>query len=112
MGVPSTQASKGCKLMLRITTHEDPRTVTLVLEGKCRGPWVEELEQSWRKATASAEGRVVRVDLEQVGFVDERGKELLTEMCAAGVELNASAGPMVTSIIEEITAGCSSAKRA
>jgi len=98
--------------MLRITTHEDSRAVTLVLEGKCRGPWVEELEQSWRKATASAAGRVLRVDLEQVGFVDERGRELLAEMCAAGVELNASAGPMVTSIIEEITAVCSSAKRA
>lgn len=98
--------------MLRITTHEDSRAVTLVLEGKCRGPWVEELEQSWRKATASAAGRVLRVDLERVGFVDERGRELLAEMCAEGVELNASAGPMVTSIIQEITAVCSSAKRA
>jgi ABC-type transporter Mla MlaB component len=98
--------------MLRITIHEDAKAVTLVLEGKCRGPWVEELEQSWREATALSSGRVLRVDLEQVGFVDERGRKLLAEMCAAGVELNASAGPMVTSIIEAITATCSPAKRA
>ncbi|HVP52505.1 MAG TPA: hypothetical protein VMT05_10365 [Terriglobales bacterium] len=98
--------------MLRITTQEGPTAITLVLEGKCRGPWVEELERCWRKAAASASGRVLRVDLEKVGFVDERGKELLAEMYAAGVKLNAAAGLMMSSLVEEITARCSSARRA
>jgi len=97
--------------MLRITTQEAPKAITLVLEGKCRGPWVEELEQCWRRVSASASGRVLRVDLEKVGFVDERGKELLAEMYAAGVKLNAAAGLMMASLIEEITAGGSSAKQ-
>jgi hypothetical protein len=96
--------------MLRITTHETPQATTLVLEGKCRGPWVEELKGSWRKAVASASGRVLRVDLEKVGFVDERGKQLLAEMNAAGVQLYAASGVMMTSLIEEISASCSSAK--
>jgi len=96
--------------MLRITTHETPQSMTLVLEGKCRGPWVEELKRSWRKAVASASGRVLRVDLEKVGFVDERGKELLAEMYDAGAELNA-AGLMMRSLIEEISATCSTARR-
>ena len=96
--------------MLRITTREGPTTITLVLEGKCRGPWVDELERCWQKAVATASGRMFRVELEKVGFVDQRGKELLAEMYDAGVKLNAAAGLMMTSLVEEITAGGSSAK--
>jgi hypothetical protein len=92
--------------MLRITTQESPTAITLVLEGKCRGPWVEELERCWHKTAAVASGRKLRVDLEKVGFVDERGKELLAKMCAAGVELTA-AGLMIAPLLEEIAAGCS-----
>jgi len=51
-----------------------------------------------------------RVELEKVGFVDQRGKELLAEMYDAGVKLNAAAGLMMTSLVEEITAGGSSAR--
>jgi hypothetical protein len=53
---------------------------------------------------------VLRVDLEKVGFVDERGKELLAEMYDAGAELNA-AGLMMRSLIEEISASCTAARR-
>jgi len=87
--------------MLRITIQEGPATVTLVLEGKCRGPWVDELEQCWRKTAAMALGRALRVDLDRVGFVDEHGKELLAEMYSAGVVLYAT-GLMMTSLVEEI----------
>jgi len=96
--------------MLRISTCESPTAITLVLEGKCRGPWVDELERCWRKAVASASGKVLRVDLENVGFVDERGKKLLGEMYDAGVELSAVAGVMMTSVVEEIMASSSSAR--
>jgi hypothetical protein len=92
--------------MLRITAREDSAAITLVLEGKCRGPWVEELEACWRKAAASARGRKLRVDLEKVGFVDERGKQLLAEMYTAGVEFCAT-GLMMTSLVEGIAASCS-----
>ncbi len=91
--------------MLRITTQEEAMLVTFVLEGKCRGAWVEELERCWRTTAASAAGRKLRVDLRKVGFVDDRGKELLTQMCTQGVQLVA-AGPMMTSLVEEIAASC------
>ena len=68
------------------------------------------MERCWRKVAASASGRVLRVDLEKVGFVDERGKQLLAEMYDAGVELDPAAGLMMTSLVEDITASCSSAK--
>jgi len=96
--------------MLRITTQEGPTAITLVLEGKCRGPWVEELQQCWREATTLASGRPLRVDLEKVGFADERGKELLAAMYDAGVQLNA-VGLMMTSLVEEIVASSQKAKQ-
>jgi len=97
--------------MLRITTQADATAVTLVLEGKCRGPWVDELESCWRKAVATAPGKKLRVNLENVGFVDERGKELLASMYAAGVQLIAE-GLMMASLVEEITTSRSSKQRA
>jgi len=87
--------------MLRITTQESPSVIKLVIEGKCRGPWVQELERCWHEVATS--GKKLRVDLENVGFVDERGKELLAEMYAAGVEFN-TAGVMMTSLVEDIAA--------
>lgn len=106
MYVPFTGPGEAGATVLRITTLEDPMAVTLVLEGKCRGPWVEELEQCWRKAAVLASGRMLRVDLEKVGFADDRGKKLLAAMYAAGVELHA-VGLMMTSLVGEIAAGCS-----
>jgi len=97
--------------MLRITTQTQPTTITLVLEGKCRGPWVDELERCWRKMAEIAPGKKLRVNLGNVGFVDERGRELLGEMHAAGVQLVAD-GLMTASLVEEIVARRSSKQRA
>jgi hypothetical protein len=106
MNLPCLSPGKVGAIMLRITTQEDSATATLVLEGKCRGPWVEELEQCWRQLASSIPGRKLRVDLERVGFVDERGKGLLAEMYAAGVELRAKS-LMMTSLIEGIAVSSS-----
>ena len=103
--------TKVVAVMLRITSLESPTAITLVLEGKCRGPWVDELERCWRKAVGSASGKVLKVDLEKVGFVDKRGKKLLAEMYDAGVKLSAATGLMMTSLVEEIAASSSSAKQ-
>jgi predicted RNA-binding protein YlxR (DUF448 family) len=97
--------------MLRITTRENSAAITLVVEGKCRGAWVEELRKAWRRAAnTSLPGKKLRVDLERVGFVDEDGKQLLAEMYAAGVELSA-AGVLMTSVVEGIAASGSRAAK-
>ncbi len=98
------QAEEVAAAMLRISTHEDSTTLTLVLEGKCRGPWVEELERCWRSAVAIAPSKKVCVDLENVGFVDARSKDLLTRMCAEGVQFIAT-GPLMNAIVNDIMAG-------
>ena len=88
--------------MLKITTQDDAAHTVFALEGKLAGPWVEELHGCWRDAAGG--GRPVKVLLCAVTFVDERGKDLLTEMYRRGAELVAE-GCMTKAIVDEITRG-------
>jgi hypothetical protein len=88
--------------MLKITTQNGPAQTVFELEGKLAGPWVEELKGCWRKAGGG--DRPVRILLCAVTFVDEQGKDLLTEMYRRGAELVAE-GCMTKAIVDEITKG-------
>ncbi len=70
--------------MLRITIHDKKDAVVLSLEGELIGPWVQEVEQCWRKVFASLGNRSVHVDLSAVSFVDAAGGALLRRMQEAG----------------------------
>ncbi len=73
--------------MLRITTNESPQVVTMRLEGRLEGPWVEVLAQSFGNTLTKLGGRRLCVDLNGVTFVDAQGKAQLAEMYAKGSEL-------------------------
>lgn len=90
--------------MLRITVDQQRDPVVLKVEGKLAGPWVRELEMCWQNTRRKCAGRRLRVELSDVGFVEDRGRVLLKEMLHSGDELVAS-GPMMTSILEEIATG-------
>ncbi len=85
--------------MLRITVTGDSETRTCKLEGKVCGPWVAELDHSWRTELAGSPGLVV--DLGGVSFVDAAGKALLARMHARGAKLLAST-PFTQGIVDEI----------
>jgi ABC-type transporter Mla MlaB component len=90
--------------MLKITGHHDDaasESMTLILEGRLAGPWVEELNSYWRRMAANSQGGAV-VDLSGVTFVDAKGKALLTRMWQQGADLRA-AGCLTRCIVEEIT---------
>jgi anti-anti-sigma regulatory factor len=70
--------------MLRITIEDKKDAVVLRLEGELIGPWVEEVEQCWKKVFASLGDRSVHVDLSAVTFVDTAGGALLSRMHDAG----------------------------
>ena len=72
--------------MLRITTDENPRVLTLRLEGRLEGPWVDLLKECWLSAVARSDKRRLRVDLNGVTFVDGQGKTRLAEMHANGAD--------------------------
>ena len=88
--------------MLRITTQDDPRVVTLRVEGRLVGPWAAELEKCWRDSLASPAGTTVRVDLSGVTSIDAAGKARLAAMHREGVEFIAS-DCLMKAVVEEIT---------
>jgi hypothetical protein len=87
--------------MLRITTRADRAAVIFELEGKLVGPWVDELEQCWRRL--DAHNQRLRIALQAVTFIDPAGKELLSEMHRNGAELLGE-GCMIKAIIDDIEA--------
>ena len=87
--------------MLRITTTEEAGKVTLKLEGKLSGPWVEEFERCWRVSKDIYKNKGMVVDLSGVTFVDPAGKNLLCSISSGGVQLVGS-GLMPKSLIDEI----------
>jgi outer membrane protein TolC len=90
--------------MLRVTTkvEEEQGRVTLKLEGKLAGPWVEEFERCW--CSTLEKWKNVVVELAGVTFIDSKGKCLLAKIHGQGAELIGT-GLMTKSIIEEIS-GC------
>ena len=74
--------------VLRIKMQKTSGTVLVKLEGSVRGPWVEELRVAWLTSTKMADGEPVSVDLDEVSFIDGRGRDLLLRMRRAGVALS------------------------
>ncbi|MGA2133854.1 MAG: TolC family protein [Bryobacteraceae bacterium] len=87
--------------MLRITIQESARSTTLKLEGKLTGPWVRELERTWRATAAGSPSSGLIIDLADVGYIDCAGRDLLTHMHQSGAELVARS-PLNQCIIDQI----------
>ena len=87
--------------MLKINMRIETGVMTFELEGKLAGPWVKELELSWRSAAGTQQIYPVRVDLSAVTFIDAEGEELLGRMYQEGAKLVAS-GCLNKCIVERI----------
>ena len=87
--------------MLRITTSDIGGKITLKLEGKLSGPWVEEFERCWHMSTDIYKKKGLVVDLSGITFVDPAGKKLLCSISGEGAQLVGS-GLMPKSLIDEI----------
>ena len=89
--------------MLKITGQRGAASdsMSLILEGRLAGPWVEELKSYWRQMSVNQQSGTM-IDLTSVTFIDADGKALLTRLWRQGAELRAS-GCLTRCIIEEIT---------
>ena len=85
--------------MIRITAQQESSITRLFLEGKLAGRCVDELDKCWQ--TCPSGEIALLVDLTNVGFVDEHGKELLARMHNKGIKLF-SKSLMTKCLIEEI----------
>jgi ABC-type transporter Mla MlaB component len=87
--------------MLRITKTTCSEGVTLVLEGRLTGLWVDELARCWKALTPTPDAGSIRVQLDGVSFIDAAGRALLRTIHEAGATLAAS-GCMTRAILDEI----------
>lgn len=85
--------------MLKITVQKDASPITLKLEGRIAGQWVDELERAW--LAEADRNKSMKIDLSGVTFVDEEGKKLLGWFFEQGSILHAT-DCMNRSIVEEI----------
>jgi hypothetical protein len=96
--------------MLRITPHVARGEYVITIEGSLSGPWVTELAASWIAAATEQPGRRIRLDLADVGHVDQAGRELLTLMYRAGVRF-AARGFVMPQLVREISRSVQAERR-
>ncbi|MGQ0666954.1 MAG: hypothetical protein ACT4O4_07970 [Nitrospiraceae bacterium] len=89
--------------MLKITGQRDAESdsLTLILEGRLAGPWVEELNAYWHTMSEDRQTSTM-IDLTGVTFIDGNGKALLSRLWRQGATLLA-AGCLTRCVVEEIT---------
>jgi len=76
--------------MLRITLTKAAHLITLKLDGRLSGPWVDELRKAWDAARDRYSERPIEIDLTEVTFVGPDGLELLRTMSDEGTELRST----------------------
>src|SRR5271157_711326 len=80
--------------VLRITTEDKGNSISLRLEGRVEGPWVEVLRKAWIGPTRRDGCNEITVDLGAVSFADPDGRKLLLTMKKQGVTLMKLSGFM------------------
>ena len=88
--------------LIRISQIHEGSKLHLFVEGTLSDGWVEALETSWLEARSQLNGEPLRIDLSDITYVDDRGRELLARMIQSGAKLSAT-GIMTRAIIKEIT---------
>jgi anti-anti-sigma regulatory factor len=66
--------------MLRLTTKEAEDLIEIKLEGRIAGPWTVELGRVWKETAPRVRGRELTLDLSDVTYADEAGKQVLAEI--------------------------------
>lgn len=87
--------------MLMITEERKNGLLTFRLAGAIAGDWAQEFERCWNNAANSSDSPRVIIELQEVTFIDTKGKEILGEMMRCGCQLIAF-DVLTKSIVEEI----------
>jgi anti-anti-sigma regulatory factor len=87
--------------MLRITVHDNRKSLTFQLEGRLAGASVREVEKCRQRTLAGRRWPIVRFDLTGVTFIDAAGKAYLADMHRQGAEFVA-ADCLTKAIVAEI----------
>ncbi len=89
--------------MLRISIQQGRDALSIVLEGRLVGPWVDELRTVWQERTEAGKDTPLTVDLCGLTAMDTRGQRLLDELLQRGATLRC-ADVMNQYLVEQMTA--------
>jgi ABC-type transporter Mla MlaB component len=84
--------------------HDGPATFRFELAGNLAGAEVAKLDQAWRTASSTTDGKAVAVDVTYLAEVDETGRDLLFRWWREWAHLIASSARSRT-LVESITGG-------
>jgi hypothetical protein len=87
---------------LNFYMHDGPKTFRFELAGPLAGVEVGRLDQAWRTASSTFDGKVLAVDVTFLTAADERGRDLLFRWWREGAHLVASSEGS-RKLVEEVT---------
>jgi hypothetical protein len=90
-------------MTLRITVHEEENSMKLTLEGRLAGPWVAELDKAWRETAPRLGTKTLLLNLHDLTFSDEEGKQVLREIVAQTNADILSSTPLTKYLAQEIS---------
>ncbi len=76
--------------MLRISIEQDPDTLSLIVEGRLVGPWVDELRRVSGEQSVPGKNVQLTIDLCGLTAMDAKGQSLLDELLQRGATLRCS----------------------
>jgi hypothetical protein len=90
-------------MTLRITVHERESSIGVTLEGRLAGPWVAELSKAWRETAPRLGSRTVSLNLCDVTYWNEDGKQVLRDIVAQTSAEIITRNPLTTYLAQEIS---------
>lgn len=72
--------------MLKITTYKESKVIRFVVDGKLTSASISVLENCWIDAKRSAVSEI-HFEFNDITFIDDSAKKLLTQMSQQGVKL-------------------------
>jgi quercetin 2,3-dioxygenase len=87
--------------MLRMTVRQEDHGLILKMEGRLDRTYGPEIERCWRRIHSDCSSRPICVDLREVTFIDEYGKNWLRQAARQGATFLAS-GCLIRAYVDEV----------
>ncbi|MDE3201013.1 MAG: hypothetical protein KGN79_08830 [Acidobacteriota bacterium] len=88
--------------MLKISTHQTRDKVTLKLDGRLAGPWVDELERVWTQELLPQRSKQHFLDVHELIFANVEGVKLLKKIYMESQAVILAATPLSQALSDEI----------
>jgi hypothetical protein len=87
--------------MFKISTVDTPSRRTLLVEGTFLGPWIVELDTTWRNACRNLARRKLVVDLSNVTVISHEGEDAIFDLMNKGAKFSCS-GLLMKHVLKEL----------